>query len=315
MTNMSIEKLSDFILANARSRFKDKVVILCEGRTNLSDRSNPSTVAKRRKLADATFFKRCVPSYWTYKKPQFIGCGTRESTIGTFFSLRKLISEKTDTFINPDKLFAIVDPDVQSTKIEEDYHHSNTNEIYNDLYYEGVLNGQKIQSNRILTLGLAVRENYFFEPDLVKERIKKFNPSICYKYAIERINSDNDIVCEKKKIKEEVFRRVSHVENIKLDCGRDELCQSYKDILGYNPKNPKRDQRLVIMSMLGFIKLKKHWENIDFKGKNNHSNRIIRNNTQLSIANYYSDNQLEEYHFTILFRELYKIEFGCYPEG
>ena len=126
---------------------RNRIVILCEGevRDLLGSRS-PSAYkeqySRMEQYPDANFYKSCIPRWFPQPWPKFFNCGNRFDTIQTYFTLKNSYLDlyreihKRDvrnSYLNPKKLFAIVDLDIQKQEIDnEDYSFSDTIEIYND---------------------------------------------------------------------------------------------------------------------------------------------------------------------------------------
>ena len=103
-----------------QSRIKNKIVILCEGlRSNQNQgRPSPQSYKRMEQLPDANFYNACVPNSWKQYRPQFFNCGDRKDVIDTYFNLLELHNKDiSNSYLNPEKLFAIVDLYNQIQKI------------------------------------------------------------------------------------------------------------------------------------------------------------------------------------------------------
>ena len=119
------------------------------------------------KLPDANFYKACVPRWWKNYRPQFFNCGDRKDVIDTYFKLLELHKEfPNNSFLTPDKLFAIVDLDLQLHKINEKYPFQDTDEIFYSLYEHAGVKEKDISQNRIWVTGLIHKEAYFLLPEI-----------------------------------------------------------------------------------------------------------------------------------------------------
>ncbi len=104
---------------------KNKAVILCEGIISevKSFKRNPSKYRSLEKLPDANFYKGCLPkSIKRYRVPipVFFNCGDRGNVIKAYSKLKELhVESRDDSFLDINKLFAIVDLDLQKSKYKE----------------------------------------------------------------------------------------------------------------------------------------------------------------------------------------------------
>jgi hypothetical protein len=163
---------SDSFLVHCQSILKcpairEKMVVLCEGtiQSYESGRS-PQTYKKQARIPDANFYNACVPKSWTQYRPNFFTCGGRSSVLKTYSELIKLHEENPlNSYLNPDKLFAIVDCDFTPQEIV-DYQYSTIDEIYNSLYKGLQVNSHNLRKHRIFVTGFVHKENYFLIPEL-----------------------------------------------------------------------------------------------------------------------------------------------------
>jgi hypothetical protein len=116
-------------------RIRNKIVVLCEGQGSILDDKTVANYGKMEQWHDAYFYRKCVPNTWTTYIPIFFNCKGRSDVIQTYFKLLELHEEDAQqSYLNPNKLFAIVDLDLQSQNIDN-YHFSNTEEIFLNLYH------------------------------------------------------------------------------------------------------------------------------------------------------------------------------------
>ena len=149
------------------ARIKNKILILCEGDLPaIKGTESPQSYSKIEQLPDANFYKACVPQKYNQYLPQFFNCGDRSSVIKTYFRLLELHQENSSQYyLNPNKLFAIVDLDNQDKTIEY-YSFPSTDAIFFDLYQNFQVNPQNAPNHRIWTTGLIHKEAYFIIPEL-----------------------------------------------------------------------------------------------------------------------------------------------------
>ncbi|MGA9383295.1 MAG: hypothetical protein WBV73_31410 [Phormidium sp.] len=150
-------------------RIKNKIVVLCEGEGGIKDnqyRLSPQTYARMEQMPDANFYKACVPRWWSQYKPEFFNCGDRKDVIDTYITLLKIHQQDSEnSYLTPEKLFAIVDLDLQLHKIDN-YIFPDTEAIFCDLYGQCKINETNADNHRIWVTGLIHKEAYFLIPDL-----------------------------------------------------------------------------------------------------------------------------------------------------
>jgi hypothetical protein len=117
------------------SRIRNKIVVLCEGDIRqMEDRPSPQTYKKMEQMSDANFYKACVPRDWRNSRPEFFTCGDRDDVINTYFALHEYHqADPVNSFLSPDKLFALIDLDLQNKKIKYEYDFQDTENIFQDL--------------------------------------------------------------------------------------------------------------------------------------------------------------------------------------
>jgi hypothetical protein len=135
-----------------------RIIILCEGNIN-AIKGRVHLYRRLEIFPDANFYKACIPEWWTEKRPSFIPCGDKTDVINTYFELKTLD-------FNKDKLFAIIDLDLQPAKQLENYPIADTEQLFNTLYQKNIPQLESIKQNRIFITGLIYKEAYFFTPDL-----------------------------------------------------------------------------------------------------------------------------------------------------
>ncbi|MHC5772829.1 hypothetical protein [Nostoc sp.] len=153
-------------------RIKNKIVVLCEGEGGIWDtegRPSPQSYSKMEQMPDANFYKACVPKLWSQYRPEFFNCGDRKDVLDTYFTLSKLHDENKDnSYLSLEKLFAIVDVDLQTQNITKEYSYSfsDTEAIFYDLYTKLNINEENAKQHRIWVTGLIHKEAYFIIPEL-----------------------------------------------------------------------------------------------------------------------------------------------------
>jgi hypothetical protein len=250
-------------------RIQNKVVILCEGNLpSIAERRSPQSYAKIEQLPDANFYKACVPQKYNQYLPVFLNCGDRSSVIKTYFRLLELHQENSSQYyLNPNKLFAIVDLDNQN-KVIENYSFLSTDAIFFDLYQKFQINPQNAPNHRIWTTGLIHKEAYFIIPDLqdffdmcINIPHYKNNPLSLNKIYLdmaESITDDIDLEMNFQGVKkrlQDIFDSDFHDKN--------ELKKLWINKFNATSEKEQKDQLiLALLTMLTIKKAKNFWENI-----------------------------------------------------
>lgn len=148
-------------------RIRDRLVVLCEGDPFPIDAatSAPSPQMYRRleKTPDANFYKACIPRDWHGTRlPQFFTCGGRSDVIRTFEELLAAHNRRPGvSYLNPAKLYAMVDLDIQPNVMPGNYPWQTTEDVHGDLYDDGRLRAAVSDEHRIWVTALIHKEAYF----------------------------------------------------------------------------------------------------------------------------------------------------------
>lgn len=211
----------EYILTKDVMVKRSPLVILCEGQRKAFKESRSRSISMASigggldKYPDASFWKKTIPSEWKGLPPYFISCGDRSTVIKTYSNLIELNNKLKSSYLrSPEKLFILIDLDVNGTILEEmyknhqkskDYEFKNTEEIYHNLYESNPINTKIIDQSKIIITGWRHKECYFFEPDLCDNLYKKlekiqvyyndemFSSEEVYKDMIEAISEDKGI--------------------------------------------------------------------------------------------------------------------------
>ena len=177
------EQLVQFLLSE--KTYSNRVLVLCEGELsgsladlNIQEKTirRYSRSLKTAKQHDAHFYGKCMPNWWQAegkKLPEFINAGSRSQVLATFFKIIDLSKRNPqDYHLNPKKLFALVDLDIQSQPLSVDSNSQpynlfqETEDIFKALYEQGNFKGLATYSNHIFVTGLIHKEAYFLLPEL-----------------------------------------------------------------------------------------------------------------------------------------------------
>ena len=294
------------ILGNPNIR--QRIVVLCEGQGSILNLSDETTVnyGKMKQMPDADFYIKCIPKTWKTYKPEFFNCQGRTGVIDTYFKLLELHEEGSrESYLNPDKLFAIVDLDLQSQNIDN-YGFSNTEEIFSNLYQQGQVNEENTRNHRIWVTGLIHKEAYFIIPELQEI----FNTSIyspqyngkkviledIYITMADAIINSNDL----ENNLSTVSNRISHCSG--LDCtDLEKLRDSWKEQFENSPDETHKNELIYALLMLKKVKDNKtqedYWEDIKPPSDWTNTEEVFRDELLRQIAKFYSEqSNYAKYH-------------------
>lgn len=299
-----------------QSRIRNKIVILCEGEIDKKNQGRPSpqSYSQMEQMPDANFYNACVPNTWRQYRPQFFNCGDRKDVIDSYFNLLELHHQDiNNSYLSPEKLFAIVDLDIQIQNIIKfyDYPFSDTEDIFQHLYKNATVNEQNIKKHRIWVTGLIHKEAYFLTPEL---------QSVFENYINTPIYNDNTIFLEKIYIKmandfvdnadlqnnlAKVSNRISYCTG--LDCsGVKELCHSWK--FEFKACNDELRKNNLIYGLLTLKKAKDYWKQIHPPPDLSIPPENFREQLSLEIAKFYSENSSNpKYHISFFLETLFKL--------
>ncbi len=295
-------------------RIKNRIVVLCEGIIrDIEGIKSPQAYRNIERLPDANFYKRCVPRSWKGKlTPHFLNCGSRNDVINTYFQLLKLHNSSA-SYLNKNKLFALIDLDLQLQKIDN-YHLSDTEQIFFNIYKNTQVIPQQVNKHSIWITGLIHKEAYFITPD-VQETLdnSKLNPQFnnikvllrdVYLKICDEITKDIDL----KDNFDRVINRINFCQN--LDCCHvDKLKKTWQKEFSKS-SNQERIRELVFV-LLTIRKAKEYWHQIkpnsDWQ-QSNKSETLFREQLSLEIASHYSkqDWNNPNNHLAYFFKTLYQ---------
>ncbi|MBD2663823.1 hypothetical protein B6N60_05203 [Richelia sinica FACHB-800] len=296
------------------ARIRDKIVVLCEGSIpKLQGRPSPQSYKQMEKMPDANFYDACVPTWWTQYRPQFFNCGDRNDVLNTYFKILDLHNaDSSQSFLNPDLLFAIVDLDIQFAEIQENYSFKNTEDIFYSLYHQGNINESNTHHHRVWVTGLIHKEAYFLLPGiqevfdnhyvsypLYKENT--VNLENIYLDMVDDMTNDKDLQNHWSK----VFQRISYLsslDGVEIDKFQYSWNQEYCNNLSLDNKHK------LINTLLMLVKSKEYWRQILPDENWPHSEHKFREQLSLEIGKFYSkqDGNVAN-HIPFFFKTLYKL--------
>jgi len=293
-------------------RIKNKIVILCEGSfAPLEGRRSPQSYGKMEEFPDANFYKACVPRKHNQYLPEFFNCGDRSTVIETHFKLLELHNQNPqNSYLTPQNLFTLVDLDIQSKPIDN-YSFLNTENIFENLYYQFKVNEKNATSHRIWTTGLIHKEAYFLIPELQTQLFDKLvilgcdskpeyknNPlylETIYWDMINCLSQDKAIITNFKTVKNRL-KNLFFFETNGEDITPDKLQTIFQEKF-QNAKSEEQKYK-IILTLLTIKNAKTdYWEKIK-KPKNwPYKSERFQEQLLLKIADFYSkQSQNPQYH-------------------
>ena len=248
-------------------RILNKIVLLCEGDIVREQRRlSPQLYRQMEKMPDSNFYKASIPRWWRQFLPQFFNCGDRSDVLNTYFTLLELHNANTSSsYLNPAKLFAIVDLDLQVKNTDSSYPFSNTEMIFRNLYKEAKINEDNILQHKIWVTGLMHKESYFLVPEL-QAVFDQFSAQLIYndkKLLLEDIylEMSNDI-CHDADLRSNFQRacdRISYCSELnftELDSLRESWEVQFRSAQNFTRKNE------LVFILLTIRKAKGYWNKV-----------------------------------------------------
>ncbi|MEN9374385.1 MAG: hypothetical protein RIR79_1937 [Pseudomonadota bacterium] len=293
---------------------RNRIVILCEGK--ISGLKNGSGIKEfSEKEQDASFYYNTIPKWWKMEtqgqnEPVFCICGNRDNVLYAYDIIKKKHDEAPEkSYLNPEKLFALVDIDFEKKKLPNGAY-KNLDDVYNDLYSDGTIDTSKNNTikaieNKILTTGFLHKESYFFIPELSsffeREGIELQGK---YLYILNDIPNAGDFSIDKAK------KRISHhTLSVKLhdkdkEKSIQEFINAWKSDFQDEAKEAVEKNKLAHI-LLTIAKSKNTWENIKHPKKPEIS-KTYRDDLSIEFArNFYAKEPIDSLrHIPSLFRAL-----------
>ena len=280
--------------------------------------NSPQEYRKIEDTRDSNFYKACVPEWWEknlYPRPVFFNCGDRIAVINTYFALLEKHKQNPEiSFLKPTNLFAIIDLDLQLSKIEDDnYPFRNTDDIFNDLYKDIRVNEENAMKHRIWITGLIHKEAYFLLP-ILQDIFDNYHTELTfnekplklediYRKMADNIDNDEDL-------KENFARICERIKYCNLDfTDRNSLKNSW-----LKQFNNATDKQLLIYALLMIRKAKPYWKQISPSSDSDWTTNIDRFREQLFLRigkSFYSQEDTDsKYHIPVFFKTLAKLIYS-----
>ena len=295
------------------SRIRNRIVVLCEGDIlKMQGRPSPQSYGRMEQMPDSNFYKACVPQCRSQYRPQFFNCGDRRDVIDTYFSLLELPNkDSSSSYLDPNKLFAIVDLDLQIQAIDSaSYSFANTEEIFNNLYEKFKVKDENTARHRIWVTGLIHKEAYFLTPELQSvfdncytSPIYKGNSLLLQDIYIDmadKMSSDMDLQNNAPR----VLNRISCCSG--LDCSEiDKLQDSWKDQFQKAVHDTRKDE--LVFALLTIKKAKNYWHQVQPPSDWTRPPEVFREQLSLEIGRFYSEHSNDpKYHIPFFLKTLYE---------
>ena len=152
---------------------RNRIVVLCEGDRLPVDGNHapsPQMYSRLENTPDSSFYQQCVPRRWCGRRlPRFFNCGGRSDVIHAFEALRKAHrADPAGSYLDPDKLYAIVDVDLQPADMPAGHRHlwPTTEHVHAALYHDGALKPDTDARHRIWVTALVHKEAFFVVPEV-----------------------------------------------------------------------------------------------------------------------------------------------------
>ncbi len=296
-------------------RIKNKIVILCEGDIHLvKGHPAPLEYGKMDKMPDANFYKACVPRWWTEYRPEFFNCGDCNDVTKTYFTLLKHHAQEPNiSYLSPDKLFAIVDLDLQVRPLEQDYPFADTETIFNHLYHQAKVNEANAKQHRIWVTGFIHKEAYFIAPSLQaifddfpispSFNGKSLQLTDLYRAMSNDLNQDVDL----QNNFERACQRIQYCTA--LNCTEmTTLKTSWQQ--QFSKATDQRQKQALIDALLTIRKAKPYWKQIvpEPNGGWTREDDGFRDQIALEIGRFYSNQDFDSgYHIPVFFKTMASI--------
>jgi hypothetical protein len=290
-------------------RILNKVVILCEGEIrDIQGRRSPQAYRNLEKMPDANFYKKCVPKTWNNKpRPQFFNCGDRNSVIDTYFRLL-ILSQKQTSYLNSQKLYVLVDLDLQAKKIEN-YHFTDLESIFYSLYKKAKII-QNLVEHRIWVTRFIHKEAYFITPNIQEVFNNSIlaprynNASVLLKDIYLKICDD---ITQDIDLQDNFAKAIARIQDYSyLECDEVATLQKswHKEFSRCIDEQRKKE---LVDALLTIIKAKKYWNEIKPNSEWRKSTEIFREQLSLEIGNFYSKQDWNDSknYLSFFFRYLY----------
>jgi len=286
-----------------------KAIVLCEGAIDSIKNVgvNPSMYRRLERVPDANFYTNCLPkAAQRMNRPQFYTCGSRNDVLKIYAELRgRALSLGDQSYVDPDKVFALVDLDIQPSPIEN-YRFECTESVFNSLYEGTQISRGAINTHKIFTTGLVHKEAYFFLSSLCdlygsysppalfdgsEVSLTELHKAIC----LNSLN-DNDVVQNFEIVK-------SRLEHLGSEFG------SLQELVDFLVEDGQFNSEYILDLFL-FGKAKPYWERIDTDPSFGVAKERFQEQLSMQIAKFYSEADDDNFHLTAILKSIYFQAYG-----
>jgi hypothetical protein len=255
-----------------RAKIKNKLVVLCEGdRPPLNEGKplSPQAYGRLERLPDANFYLACVPRNWHGDRlPVFFNCGDRAQVLSSFTALLAAHAQDPSVSrLNPQKLYALVDLDVQCAKLPQGYPWATTEAVHEALYDDGSLKAQIDDRHRIWVTALVHKEAFFVLPGAASNWIggagaffrgQPIDLNAFYRTIAQALATDHDVHLNLPLVQARLAR---FRQGAPLSCASSQaLCTSW---LGAYVAANAAQQESLVRTLVSVAKVKPFWKEID----------------------------------------------------
>ncbi len=314
LSNAALQQHCQTIIKSRRAQ--NKIVILCEGNIHADEgRASPTSYRGLEALPDANFYKACVPKWWIQEQkpfPQFFICGDRQDVINTYFELQKMHEQlRDDSYLNKNKLFAIIDLDLPVCKFDDSYPVKDSEALFYSLYQQGKINQQAILEKSIFITGLIYKEAYFLIPDL-QPVFDDYSPSVYFNNAPinlkevyqemgRKLINDGNLKQPDQFLR--ACKRIRHCEQLNSN-SLDDLQQSWST--AFNTAN-ESTQHILIYALLSIHQVKNYWKALEPHEEPSIPAERFKEQLTLKIADFYARQARDSpHHISCFFKALSK---------
>jgi hypothetical protein len=201
-------------------RIKNKLVVLCEGdrlAIEAGRARSPQMYRHLEKTPDSNFYLACTPESWHGSRlPCFFNCGGRSDVLRAFETLQAAHhANPSESYLTPEKLYVLVDLDLQAARMPDGYPWSTTEEVHATLYEDGALKPEPDDRHHIWVTALIHKEAFFVLPETAAAwadgvppffRDAPLDLRALHEVASRRLHGDADLTMHLDVVRERICR-------------------------------------------------------------------------------------------------------------
>jgi len=255
---------------------RNRIVVLCEGNTKPFKSTERAKSIKEvaEETQDSSFYYRAVPEWWKTtrkREPSFYVCGSQSNVIKAYFYLKqKHQQQPQNSYLNFNKLFALLDIDLQKTKIPNDYPFKTLEAIYHKLYLNGKVNPDTANNHKIWVTGLLHKEAYFLIPE-IKELFNNYQPEPLFYNQLFKLEDAYQVILKTMSSHADIENNFDKAMKRIAYCGLFKHCKSIEEFQktwqnSFDNSKTEEERINLIYILLTVIKSKSVWEEIEPNG-------------------------------------------------